>query len=143
MTGEIIYTDESLLSDSTRNVLVYLGIGAAAGIGIAVVYDREIYHDLRKDYDEKTELTKDLEKTADALALAKDHLRSKGLIDEETAIVMQNERLEITAEVREIKKDTPNIVLEQCTWAAASIIPGIAIAIGAWATHRRWKKQRE
>ncbi len=143
MSAEIVRTGETILPDNTRNGLIYFGIGFTAGVGIAVAYDKVIYHDLRADYDDKVERTEDLEATAGALALSSVYLKSEGLINEEAAIVMTNERTELVSEAREIKKDTPNIILEQWTWAGVGIIPGIALALGAWVTHRKWKKHRQ
>lgn len=143
MGPEITYIEEKVFSDRTRYLLIYAGIGAAAGVGTAVLYNEAIYRDVRDDYDTKTAQTEDLEQTAEALKLSEDHLVSEDLIEESTATVMKIERLELTAEAQAIRNDTPNIILEQLTWAGAGVIPGIALAIGAWATHRKWKKHRQ
>jgi ElaB/YqjD/DUF883 family membrane-anchored ribosome-binding protein len=140
--AEAIRMEEKAFSENTRNALIYIGIGSAAGIGILVGYDNTVYSDVRIDFDAKTAQTRDLEKTADALAISSNHLESKGLIDETALVVMRTERTELIAEAQAIKKDTPNIVVEQLTWAGVGILPGIALGLGAWATHRRWKKRQ-
>jgi len=143
MEGEVVCTNENAFSEHERNLLFYAGIGTAAGIGCAVAYNVQTYRDVRTDFDDRTAQTANLEETASALQASGKHLEFKGLVDRATLEVMSTERTELIAEAQAIKKDTPNIVVEQLTWAGAGIIPGIALGIGAWASHRRWKKHRQ
>lgn len=143
MDKEIVYFEERAFSENTRNLLIYLGIGATAGVGCAVVYNQTVYSDVRVDYDTKTATIKDLEQTAEALEISAEHLVSRGLIAEDTSVVMETERTELVAEAHAVRKDTPNILVEQFAWAGFGIIPGLAVAIGAWSTHRKWKRNRQ